>query len=186
MADSSSRLGLCITVRPGNHKAGSVEDLRWGEGAKYRFKLLFFLVVHLWSFTYSVHALSAVAILKKDAKEARAECLLHGKQFQSRLSPTVSAVKDRRIQRYTAGWRQPGMSFFSLSVRDSPSVFSWQPALQGDMTWKCSSALFGLPVTSSLLCSSSMHGIINSSCTVCSNIPQWKIRGWVIAGNWDY
>lgn len=34
MADSSSRLGLCKTVRPGSHKAGSVEDLGWREMLK--------------------------------------------------------------------------------------------------------------------------------------------------------
>jgi len=39
MANSSSRLGLCITVRPDSHKAESVEDLRPREKAKYLFKI---------------------------------------------------------------------------------------------------------------------------------------------------
>lgn len=41
IADSSSRPGLCIAVRPGTHKAASVEEFGRGEATKYVFKGIF-------------------------------------------------------------------------------------------------------------------------------------------------
>lgn len=242
MADSSSRLGLCITVRPGSHKAGSVEDLRWRERTKYLFKYFFlsrsFVFNGCWvigqTFSSSRHkgfhlsrtraqkfpllpdyfvirsiCLFATvrgffhALSKKMPKEHKLRalymCYSHRKQFQPRLSQTVSTLapcansktsntmEDREI---TEVWMPDGGSqacpSSSLSVHHSPPVSCWQAALQGDMTWKCSSAPFGLPVTS-LPCSSTMHEIINSSCTIYWHLfSQWKTYRWIIVDNWDH
>lgn len=136
MADSSSRFGLCITVRPGSHKAISVKDLRWRERS---ILIIFFGHLYIqwmlgyWSDVPNSSAPSLTAFLFWIEHSL---CSFSGDDHKlwlffinttnnfspgcHKLSPywhtlhkTSNTVKDRKIQRY-AGWRQPGMSFISL------------------------------------------------------------------------
>lgn len=164
MADSSSRFGLCITVRPGSHKAISVKDLRWRERS---ILILFFGHLYIqwmlgyWSDVPNSSAPSLTAFL---FWIEHSSCSFSGDDHKlwlffinttNNFSPGCHKLSSYwhtlrpqtlwRIERYK-GMLDGGSQACPSSpcyIPHLPFVFSWQASLQRDMTWnRTQSAVF--------------------------------------------
>lgn len=166
MADSSSRFGLRITVRPGSHKAISVKDLRWRERS---ILIIFFGHLYIqwmlgyWSDVPNSSAPSLTAFL---FWIEHSPCSFSGDDHklwlfflltQARISAQAVTnclhidtlcIRPQtlwRTERYK-GMLDGGSQACSSSpcyIPHLPFVFSWQASLQRDMTWnRTHSAVF--------------------------------------------